>query len=243
MLQSATRNLTSRAVQRPCNRWASRSQKIWVLLHISRLFLVHDCPVLDVEDACDGRNIYGNRGSIVIHTHLKFNPEKQYLPTAWSAIVLDRWRGGRNVLKMAKCWCFHVFDVFTSFILDFAVFVLDVSDFQEFHLQAMLVHVVSEDKVTGFPGLFLQPDDFAHDLCGLVAVFTRVLFLSYREVLFSFVRTASEYGVGACNREILPCKLVESVLTSETTLHVNIVSLISPWPEMTDIPRVHARIS
>ena len=68
------RNLNSRAVQRPCHRCVWHAQKIRIFLHISSLFLAHDCPVLDVEDAFDGRNIYGYRGSIVIHTHQIFNP-------------------------------------------------------------------------------------------------------------------------------------------------------------------------
>ena len=49
----------------------------------------------------------------------------------------------------------------------------------------------------------LQPDDFANDVCGLAAVFAHVFFLSYREVFLSFVRIASEDGVGTCNHEIL----------------------------------------
>ena len=42
-------------------------------------------------------------------------------------------------------------------------------------VQALLVfaHVVSEDKVAGFPDLFIQLNDFAHDVCR-VAVFTRI---------------------------------------------------------------------
>ena len=54
-----------------------------------------------------------------------------------------------------------------SFVLDFAVVVLDVFALtvQESHIQPSLIfaHVISQDEVAGFPGLFLQPDYFAHD--------------------------------------------------------------------------------
>ena len=54
--------------------------------------------------------------------------------------------------------------------------------------------------------MFLQSDDFAHDvyaLYGGVEAFAGVALLSHRQVLLSFVHTASEDGVGACTREIL----------------------------------------
>ena len=41
----------------------------------------------------------------------------------------------------------------------------------------VFVHVVSEDEVARLLGLFLEPNDFAHDVCG-DAVFARVAFLS-----------------------------------------------------------------
>ena len=75
------------------------------------------------------------------------------------------------------------------FVLEFAVFVLDVlaQTVQESHVQPLLLfaHVISEDKVAGFPYLFLQHDDFTQDVCG-VAVFVRVGLLYHSQVLLYF---------------------------------------------------------
>ena len=51
------------------------------------------------------------------------------------------------------------------------------------------------------PGLFFQPEDFAHDgflLYGRVETFARVSLLSHRQILLVFVLVASEDEVGTC---------------------------------------------
>ena len=64
---------------------------------------------------------------------------------------------------------------------------------QESRVQPLLVfaHVISEDKVAGFPGLFLHHDDFTQDVCG-VAVFVRVGLLYHTQVFLFCFSTASE---------------------------------------------------
>ena len=56
------------------------------------------------------------------------------------------------------------------------------------------------------PDLFVQPNDFAHDVFVLhdgVEAFARVALLFQRQVLLLFVHAASEDEVGACTRGIL----------------------------------------
>ena len=75
-------------------------------------------------------------------------------------------------------------------------------------VQALLVfsHVVSEDEVAGFPGLFVQPHSVADYhyvadyVCGVAVL---ALFLSHRQVLLGFVHAASENGLSTYNPEVL----------------------------------------
>ena len=75
-----------------------------------------------------------------------------------------------------------------------------------FHTDVSWLGVVSRALSRFCVSLFLQPDDFAHNVFvfhGGVAAFVHVAILSHSEVLLVFFPASSENQAVACSREIL----------------------------------------
>ena len=130
------------------------------------------------------------------------HPLKQRNPFMWTGIS----RSSLASLCSRRLWSRSYWFLWDSGVSAFVLNVLAWT-IQESHVKVLLifVRVISEDEVARLPGLFLEPNDFAHDVCG-DEVFARVAFLSGSQscsALLGFVHAACEDGVGACTREIL----------------------------------------